>query len=102
MVGNAERAIQDLKKVMLKLAEDFPDASPTQLRAMATGAHNELDRIRHYSPNQWAFGRSRTIWTGPGDLASAQAHANPNTEYGSNLQVRLAAEAEYDQAFLTL
>ena len=59
---DVERKIQTIKRIATKLSTDFPTASGKQILAAACSANNELERCRHYAPNQWAFGASLPAW----------------------------------------
>ena len=59
---DVERRIQTIKRIANKLSTEFPVASSKQILAAACSANNELERVKHYSPNQWAFGASKPFW----------------------------------------
>ena len=59
---DVERRIQTIKRIASKLSTEFPTASSKQILAAACSANNELERVKHYSPNQWAFGASKPFW----------------------------------------
>ena len=58
-LGRVERAIQTIKRISEKLVSEFPDATGIQILAAACSAHNELRRIKGYSPNQWVLGQAK-------------------------------------------
>ena len=49
-LGRVERVIQTIKRMSQKLALEFPDSNGIQILAAACSAHNELRRIKGYSP----------------------------------------------------
>ena len=57
-LGICEQAVQGIKTVMTKIAEDNPEINNREALALATKTFNERDVIRGYSPMQHALGRS--------------------------------------------
>ena len=47
-----------VKDTMTRRALERPDLKSTLLLAAAVLAHNEMERVRGFSPAQWAHGRS--------------------------------------------
>ena len=52
-----ENTIGIIKDTMTKVALQRPDLSVSEVLANAVLAHNELERVRGFSPAQWAMGR---------------------------------------------
>jgi hypothetical protein len=61
-LGDIERKIQTIKRVAVKLAHEFPQASGIQILAAACSSNNELERVKGYSPHQWTFAHSKAPW----------------------------------------
>ena len=61
-LGDVEKTIQTLKRSAEKLHEIYLQLSAEQVMQRVTSVHNELDRIKGYSPFQWTFAHSRPVW----------------------------------------
>ena len=53
-----ENTIGIVKDMMTRIALERPDLKATEALAVAVLAHNEMERVRGFSPAQWALGRS--------------------------------------------
>ena len=82
-LGSVERAIQTIKRIAAKLASEYPDASGIQILSSARSAHNELRRIKGYSPHQWVFGYAKPGWE---DVFTKQGES-----YGRIMDLRISA-----------
>ena len=47
-----------VKDTMTRIALERPDSKFTEVLAAAVSAHNEIERVRGFSPARWALGRS--------------------------------------------
>ena len=70
-LGDVERTIQTLKRSAVKLHEIHPSLSAERVVSRVTSIHNQLDRIKGYSPFQCTFARSRLVW-------NTEAHDSTN------------------------
>ena len=86
-LGLLERKIQTIKRLIVKLAHEFPHLSGTMLLAVACSANNELERRKNYSPNQWAFGAAKPAWE---DIITTGAPV-----YDDVTKVRIRAQEEW-------
>ena len=55
VTGNTVGIVND---TMTRIALERPDLKSTEVLAAAVLAHNEMERVRGFSPAQWALGRS--------------------------------------------
>ena len=85
--GRIERSIQTVKRIAEKLVHEFPEATGIQILSAAAGAHNELRRIKGYSPNQMAFGRCKPQWE---DLT-----LQPSESFDCIMDLRIAAQTHF-------
>ena len=53
-----ENTIGIVKDTMTRIVLERPDLKATEVLAAAVLAHNEMERVRGFSPAQWALGRS--------------------------------------------
>jgi hypothetical protein len=86
-LGRVERAIQTIKRIGAKLSTEFPDASGIQILAAACSAHNDLRRIKGYSPNQWIFGHAKPGWN---DVFTRQGES-----YERLMDLRISAQTMF-------
>jgi len=86
-LGRVERAIQTIKRIGAKLSSEFPDASGIQILAAACSAHNELRRIKGYSPHQWVFGHAKPGWE--------EVFTKPGESYQRVMDLRISAQTTY-------
>ena len=85
--GEVERKVQVIKRIAQKLSTEFPTASGKQILGAACAANNELERCRHYSPNQWAFGMSKPSWE--------EAITIPSDSFKDVMELRLNAQKHW-------
>ena len=88
--GEVERKVQVIKRIAQKLSTEFPTASGKQILGAACAANNELERCRHYSPNQWAFGMSKPSWE--------EAITIPSDSFKDVMELRLNAQKHWLKA----
>ena len=86
-LGRVERLIQTIKRMSQKLAIEFPDANGIQILAAACSAHNELRRIKGYSPNQWVFGHAKPGWE--------NIPNRPSENYERIMELRISAQTQF-------
>jgi hypothetical protein len=84
---DVERKIQVIKRIAAKLCTEFPTASGKQIIGSAAAANNELERCRHFSPNQWAFGLSKPVWE--------TDWVNPNDSFKDVMALRVSAQQHW-------
>ena len=53
-----ENTIRIVKDTMTRIALERPDLKSTEVLAPAVLAHDEMERVRGFSPAQWALGRA--------------------------------------------
>ena len=90
-LAGVERSIQTLKRSPEKLHEIHPQISAEQVVSRVTSIHNELDRIKEYSPFQRTFAHSRPVWN-----TDATDSTDPIT-MEQNLKIRMDAANVYLQ-----
>ena len=91
-LGDVERTVQTLKHSLAKLHHMHRHLSAVQLVARGINAHNELERLKSYSPFQWVVGHSRPIWN------VDDGQDLPALSIEENLALRTDAASTYLQA----
>ena len=86
-LGRVERIIQTIKRIAEKLSREFPEANGLQILTSSCSAHNELRRIKGYSPNQWVFGYAKPGWE---DVIQ-----KPGEDYRRIMELRIAAQTHF-------
>ncbi len=83
-----ERTISTVRSIVEKLCLNFPDIPTAELVQIACATHNDLERVRGFSPYQWALGRSPQT-TDETNVAGLDAEVHEFRQYA---QIRLDAE----------
>ena len=100
-LGQVERMIKVLRRGITKNLSETPNETTDKAADAVVAAHNELDRVRGFSPNQWVFGKSPGIGDelaeGIDNLAANSREA-PRQEFHDVAFRRLSAEKAYREA----
>ena len=101
-LGLVERAIGVIKAMVKKIATKHSDLTGIEMIHLACTMHNDLERIRGFSPLQWAKGKHPDGMDGDADgfdnLPLRMQEADPNSEFHRNLQIRLDAADAFHRA----
>ena len=101
-LGLVERAIGVIKAMVKKTATKHSDLTGIEMIHLACTMHNDLERIRGFSPLQWAKGKHPDGMDGDADgfdnLPLRMQEADPNSEFHRNLQIRLDAADAFHRA----
>ena len=95
-IGIVEGCIGKVKECMTKLALEFPDMEPQECLARCIAAHNGMERVQGFTPQQHVLGRAPDLdgrfWAcSNSDMAMLDA-ARVDRESGEAHELRTAAE----------
>lgn len=65
--GATESGVKAIKETMKRLRNEQPTLSPKVCSLLAAAAHNQTDKVKGFSPIQWAYGSDPSQWGQPDD-----------------------------------
>ena len=96
--GAVETAVKTVKKTMRRLRNDNKDLNPRTCGHLAVMAHNNMNKVKGFSPIQWAFGSDPGQWNRETDPLEVNKMAGSKpTEFWNLQRNRETAEATYKQ-----
>ena len=77
--GGTESMVKALKNTMKKVRSEHSNLSPKLVALLASSAQNHGDRVRGYSPVQWAYGLEPGAWHLDNDPLEVNTNNGMNT-----------------------
>ena len=98
-IGDVEGLIGKIKQSMRLVLQEQPNCDPMSAAHQVLAAHNSIERVQGFSPNQWVFGRDKTmvgrLFEGGHDVPALQQMGTAQSAMNQNLKLRVAAELAY-------
>ena len=98
-IGDVEGLIGKIKQSMRMVLQEQPECDPMSAAQQVIAAHNSIERVQGYAPNQWVFGRDKTmtgrLFEGGNDIPPLQSMGTAQTAMNKNLRLRVTAEQAY-------